>query len=341
MRPPRAPSAVAHSRPAPVRGAVRAVVASLLLAGVAVAPLHAQGGGSDLPPRAGALARVGERSAATDMLSRYLAASPEDGQGWYQLGLVYLMYVQDWHARGHKGQPDAMLYLDFALPALEQARRLGVDSGVVWRGLAELERALVHVEALGWSEARRLRPWGEPMDLPPMVGELGLNLLNSCPANGVLVTGNDLETLAVWFASLHLGRRGDVLPVQPDLYTVDKQYRRRIAEELKADDEKPLPEVLARVAPARPVCVTPSVNAEAVLPGATWQPFRLARVTTTVSSAYGDLQLTEFARGAHPDRRVWLGAVRGVYGAAAAHHHTLCAVLRDLPDEARPPACTR
>src|ERR671938_1609524 len=107
----------------------------------------------NVAPRAAALEREGERRMAIDLLGRYLATAPDDGRAWFQLGRFYLLDARDWHLQGHRGDPDGLLYLDFAATAFDQAIRLAVDSGIVFRGLAELERSVISVEDSGWSVA--------------------------------------------------------------------------------------------------------------------------------------------------------------------------------------------
>src|SRR5215208_945254 len=140
----------------------------------------------NVAPRAAALERSGERQMAIDLLGRYLATAPDDGRAWFQLGRFYLLDARDWHLQGHRGDPDGLLYLDFAATAFDQATRLSVDSGIVFRGLAELERAVVFLEDSGWSAGGHMRASSAP-PIPPFLLELGANLLGSCPVGGVLL----------------------------------------------------------------------------------------------------------------------------------------------------------
>src|SRR5829696_1935210 len=135
----------------------------------------------NVAPRAAALERSGERRMAIGLLGRYLATAPDDGRAWFQLGRFYLLDARDWHLQGHRGDPDGLLYLDFAATALDQAVRLSVDSGIVFRGLAELERSVVFVEDSGWRAAGRGRIPPDMPAMPPLILELGANLLSSCP----------------------------------------------------------------------------------------------------------------------------------------------------------------
>src|SRR6187431_3252530 len=113
-----------------------AALISFLLGTLAPAGLRGQAAiDPNVAPKAAALEREGERHMAIDLLGRYLATAPDDGRAWLQLGRFYLHDARDWHAHGHGGEPDGLLYLDFAATALEQSIRLSVDSGLVFRGI--------------------------------------------------------------------------------------------------------------------------------------------------------------------------------------------------------------
>jgi hypothetical protein len=73
----------------------------------------------------------------------------------------------------------------------------------------------------------------------------------------VLLTGNNLETVSVWYASLEAGRRADVLPLEPRLYTTDSLYRAQIAKSLGVDARLPVRQALNAVSGRRPICLTP------------------------------------------------------------------------------------
>ena len=195
---------------------------------------------------------------AIDLLGRYLATAPDDGSAWFQLGRFYLLDARDWHLQGHRGDPDGLLYLDFAATAFDQAVRLSVDSGVVFRGLAELERSVVLVEDSGWSIGG-VRPGSAP-DTPEMPGlHSGARRqpASSCPAGGVLLIGSDLEALSVWYDNPDLRTR-EILPIRPDRYATDSIYRRRMAEAMGIDPGLPVRSALADVAGRRPLCLTPT-----------------------------------------------------------------------------------
>jgi hypothetical protein len=291
----------------------------------------------NVAPRAAALERSGERPMAIDLLGRYLATAPDDGRAWFQLGRFYLLDARDWHLQGHRGDPDGLLYLDFAATALDQAVRLSVDSGVVFRGLAELERSVLLVEDSGWSAAgpSRIRP--DTPAMPPFILELGANLLSSCPAGGVLLLGSDLEALSVWYDNLDLRTR-EILPIRPDRYATDSIYRRRMAEAMEIDPGLSVRSALEDVASRRPLCLTPTADSAAA-PALTWTPFRLSRVSRSVEPGPEALSITELLEATRQGSSVWVRDVRGVYDSAARFNTLLCSSFLPLFGDAPPPAC--
>jgi hypothetical protein len=273
---------------------------------------------------------------AIDLLGRYLATAPDDGRAWLQLGRFYLSDARDWHAHGHRGQPDGLLYLDFAATALEQSMRLSVDSGRIFRGIVEVERGLVAIEAVGWAEARTAGRDGGSR-IPSYVLELGENLLASCPAGGVLLTGSELEALSVWYGSMERPSL-DVLPIRPDRYATDSLYRDRMARAMGVDPALPVQRALADVAPRRTLCVSPTTDSAAV-PALSWAPHRLVRVSRAPSAGPEAMSITELLKAARQSSSPWVIDVRGVYDRAAAHNLLLCSSLLLLYGDTPPPAC--
>ena len=288
-------------------------------------------------PRAAALEREGERQMAIDLLGRYLATAPDDGRAWFTLGRFYLYDARQWHLHGHRGEPDGLLYLDFAVTALEQSIRLSVDSGLVFRGLAEVERALVFVEDSGWDPARYARVRSGMPSLPAYMLELGANLLSSCPAGGVLLTGSDLETLSVWYGSLERPAH-DIIPLRPDLYATDSLYRLRMAEAMGVDPGMPVQRALAAVAPQRTLCLSPGTDSAAA-PAIAWAPFRLVRLSRPATPGGEPLSLTELLKASRQSDSPWVTEVRGVYDGAARHNALLCSSFLLLYGDTPPPAC--
>jgi hypothetical protein len=226
--------------------------------------------------------------------------------------------------------------LDFAATALDQAVRLSVDSGVVFRGLAELERSVVVVEDSGWSAAASKAPPGTP-EMPGFIVELGANLLNSCPSGGVLLVGSDLEALSVWYDNLDLRGR-DILPIRPDRYATDPVYRRRMAEAMGINPALPVRNALADVAARRTLCLTPSADSAAAPPLA-WTPFRLTRVSQAVPPSPDAISLTQLLEATRQGGSDWVQDVRGIYASAAQYNSLLCSSLLVVFGDAPPPAC--
>ena len=326
------------AQPPPRLGLRRAVAAALLAWLLPAAQLQAQGAiDPNVAPRAAALEREGERHMAIDLLGRYLATAPDDGRAWLQLGRFYLYDARDWHLHGHRGEPDGLLYLDFAATALEQSIRLSVDSGVIFRGIAEVERGLVVIEEIGWAAARTTMGRERAPRMPPFVLELGENLLASCPAGGVLLTGNDLEALSVWYGSMERPSL-DVLPIRPDLYATDSLYRLRMAQAMGVDPGLPVQRALGDVAPRRPLCLSPGTDSAAV-PALAWLPYRLVRVSRPAVPGPDAMSVNELLRAVRQNPSPWVVEVRGVYDRAATHNLLLCSSLLLLFGDTPPPAC--
>ena len=324
--------------PSPVRMAWRRWLALCVISAGGASGVAAQAAiDPRVAPRAAALEREGERPMAIDLLGRYLATAPDDGNAWLQLGRFYLFDARDWHLHGHRGDPDGRLYLDFAATALDQADRLMVDSALIFRGVTEAERALLVVEESGWSAGRYGQQSPGAPSMPAFLLELGSNLLASCPHGGVLLTGSELEAVSVWY-----GIAGDtsldVIPLRPDLYATDSVYRLRMAAALQVDPGLTVQRALAAVAPRRPLCLSPATDPAAVPPLA-WVPFRLARVSRPAPSNGTALTITELLKASRQGGSPWIQNVRGVYDGAAGHNALLCSSLNMLFGDTPPPAC--
>ena len=312
------------------QNALRGILAGALL--LAQAPLALAQGSLDpsIAPRAVHLELQGDRGIATELLGRYLATAPDDGVAWFHLGRFYLADSRDWHVRGHTGDPSGDLYLDFAATAFDQAIRLVVDSAVVYRLMVEMDRARLFIEDNGWRAARERNRGAAPI-MPNYILELGANLLSSCPANGVLLTGNNLETVSVWYASLEANRRTDVLPLEPRLYTTDSLYRSRIAEALGVDAKLPVRQALAAVADRRTICLTPMADTAAV-PFTQFAAVRLVRVSAPGATPTPEvLSVTSLLEMERLGGTAWTVELRRIYAAAASHNILLCSgVLQPL-----------
>lgn len=311
---------------------------SVLLALAGVSRLAAQGAiDPNVAPRAAALEREGERQMAIDLLGHYLATAPDDGRAWLQLGRFYLFDSRDWHLHGHRGDPDGLLYLDFAATAFDQAVRLSVDSGLVFRAVTEIDRALVTIEDSGWDPVRYTRMRADAPPLPAYIIELGANLITSCPSGGVLLTGSDLEAVSVLYGSQQRPSL-DVLPIRPALYATDSVYRGRMAAAMGVDPSLPVQGALAAASTSRTLCLSPSTDLAAA-PALTWVPFRLVRLSRPASPGPDALSVVELLKASRQDRSPWVQDVRGVYEAAASHNVLLCGSLLLFLGDTPPPAC--
>jgi hypothetical protein len=315
----------------PLLSVLALLAASLPLAGQqparqTVRPISAGNTGMTL---AEALLRDGRRKDAADALGRWLSEHPTDGRAWHYLGRIHLDEARRWHRSGHEGDTDGGMLLDFAATAFEQSQRLLADSGTVYRVLVAVERATVTAEQDGWAALAALSLTPEELPLPPVLGELGENLLASCPANGVLVTGSMVETAAVWGRwLLHREARPDLLLLRPELYSWDARYRVRMAEELGVPIEASLPEALLQVTTRRPLCLTPTVDS-LTAPAIDWRPVRLvlaAGVQHAPEDTSGALSVHQFALTGLAGS-VWSEAARDVYDLAARRNRDLCRTL--------------
>jgi hypothetical protein len=173
--------------------------------------------------------------------------------------------------------------------------------------------------------------------MPAYIVELGANLLGSCPAGGVLVTGSDLEALSVWYGSLESTLSG-IIPLRPALYATDSIYRTRMATAMGVDPALPVQRALAAVSVNRPLCLSPGTD-PAAAPPLTWVPFRLVRLSRQSVPGNDVLSITELLKAVRSGESPWVRDVRGVYDAAARQNSLLCSSLLLLYGDAPPPAC--
>jgi hypothetical protein len=316
---------------------VHSVATAILSAMVISGPVAAQqmprvrpiSAGSTAIEMAGALLRDGRNTDAATLLGRWLSEHPNDGKAWQYLGSIHLRNAQRWHRFGHDGTvADGAMLLEFASAAFERAQQLLADSGTVYRVLVAMERATTFVEESGWSVLRDEFPiTAEELPLPPVLAELGENLIGSCAINAVVVTGSNIEAAAVWGRWL-LSRelRPEMVLLRPDMYLWDARYRVRMAEALGVPIDLDLPQALVHVSARRPLCLTPAVEKMAE-PTLTWRPVRLVLSTGPGSGPNGreptvhQLALTGLAGS------VWSVAARDVYDLAARRNQRLCETL--------------
>lgn len=329
----------------PLRRALRAWIPGLALAGLvassssAQTPVVAAGNASTAVQRADGLLRDGRRAAAADLLGAYLAEQPNDGRAWLFLGRIYLADAQRWHRDNHVGDPPGSLLLDFAGAAFEQAQQLLADSGNVHRVLVAVERATNRVEQVGWDAAVAHGSAAEDLPLPPVLGELGRNLLASCPRGGVLVTGSMVETAAAWGTRLLVGTRPDLILLRPDLYSWDARYRVAMARALDVDSAVSLPIALQRASVNRPICLTPTVDS-LTAPAMEWRAVRLVLAAGPAAGKDEEHLTVHLLARTGLAGSVWSEAVRDVYDLAARRNKSLCQTLFGADDAQGLPTIT-
>ena len=286
--------------------------------------------------RARAFMLQGQRDSATELLGRHLSQQPNDGRAWFYLGSIYLAEAQHWHRAGHPPETSSASLLDFASTSFEPAQELLTDSGGVFRVLVAVERAVLRIEKAGWDSvaARKLAP--DELPLPPVLVELGRNLLASCPRNGVLLTASLTETAAVWGTRL-LGERSDLILLRADMYQWDGRYRAPMARALGADPAMDLAGALAVAALTRPVCLAPAVDSIAG-PGLAWHANRLVLATMAPTATFAPpLSVFQYERTGLAGS-VWTASARDVYDLAARRNRALCTTLFVATDALTPPA---
>jgi len=299
------------------------------LAGILVVPTLLQGQSAidpSIAPRAAAMARQGQRTEATDMLGRYLATAPADAAAWLELGRLYFVASREWHLGHHDGEPNGGVLLDFASAAFDQSLELPNDSGPLLRVAVEVDRAVDFLERAGW--IRLQAEYAIPAEVTPpgYVIEFGRNLISSCPIGGVLVTGNDLETTAVWGAELTDRVRGDLVLVDLSRWG-DGRYRDAVSEALGTSDGLSAPVALAQLSTKRPVCLGPGSTVE-FSPELTFRAVRLVRVAGPLAPESPDhLRVTALVTVELGQPGAVSGEVVELYRTAARFNPSLCSGL--------------
>jgi hypothetical protein len=288
--------------------------------------------------RAESLLSEGLRAEAKMFLGEHLALVPTDGRAWFALGRIHLGDAQRWHRDGHPTEGSGIPVVEFATSAFEQAHHLLADSASVYLVLAMVERTTLRIERMGWTAAVELPLPAEELPLPPVLAELGRNLIGSCPRGGVLVTGSLVETAAVWGVRLADAERGDLVLVRPDLYVTDAEYRGQMANVLGVDPAASLAGALFRASARRPICTTPSVDST-VSTSLDWHPLHLVMAAGSIATGEAPpaLSVHQLARTGLAGS-VWSEAARDVYELAARRNRSLCGALFARPDVVGLPA---
>jgi hypothetical protein len=187
-------------------------------------------------------------------------ADSTNGPAWLELGRAYLQRDADYHAHKKPMTVDtvyAHATLDTAQIAFARAERFSpgtrtADSARVYRLYVYGEWAYVDWEAAG--SAAATLTWHslpEGLRLPPVLEELGENLLRACPHQGMLFTAGETDTQAAWYLRFSRGLRPDLVIVPFDRWRGDSVLRNRVLRELKTRDPS-----LKALSQTRAVCAS-------------------------------------------------------------------------------------
>jgi hypothetical protein len=169
-----------------------------------------------------------------------LPADSTDGPAWLEFGRAYVQLVAAYHAHRVPADPAwARAALDTAELAFARASGYGrgtrtADSAQVFRVYLWGQKALLAWEA-GGTEAATTAWLGLPetLRLPPVLEELGENLLRACPRHGILLTAGDADTYAAWYMRFARGLRPDLLVLPLAAWTGDSILRGRVLREAR------------------------------------------------------------------------------------------------------------
>src|SRR5256885_10232720 len=196
------------------------------------------------------------------------ARDSTDAQLWLLMGRAYLGLGTEVHGATHRSSEDSVwtrAVLDTAEQALARAAALAGplgtsavgDSARVFRVGAWAARSWLGWESSGVDAG--VEAWGPlPMDLrvPPVLEELGENLLRACPAGGVLLTAGDADFYAAWYMRFARGLRPDLLVIPVAAWRSDAVPRARLAGGLKLKARPGAAARLGQLARRRPPCVS-------------------------------------------------------------------------------------
>lgn len=292
------------------------------------------------------------------VLHARLAQDSSDGGAWLALGRLYLERSDQSHRSTHGARADsarARAVLDTAEQALGRAAQLlgaaGAnapgDSARVLRVAAWQARALLAWETGGIAAGPEA--WGPlPADLklPPVLEELGENLLRACPTDGVLLTADDADSYAAWYMRFARGLRPDLLVVPLAAWRADAVLRVRLAADLKLGRRRNGDAWLSELAQRRPVCVSMAFDRPPEpRPRVKWATRPLVWVAGPGSGARDRVPPRDFVfaavRMALDDQDAWALPALALYARAARATPPLCDALRTFRLITEIPRCRR
>jgi len=260
-----------------------------------------------------------------------VAADSTDGPTWLELGRAYLQRGAAYHTHKKPMTVDtvwAHATLDTAQLAFERAARFSpgtrtADSARVFRVYAFGERAYVDWEAGGTTAATLAwHALPEELRLPPVLEELGENLLRACPQQSMLFTADETDTQAAWFLRFSRGLRPDLMIVPVDRWRGDSVLRNRLLRELKTRDRS-----LRALSQSRAVCASMGFERPPDERAVKWNKRPLVWVTGRETKA-DRVPAQDFVfaalKLAVDEHETWTAPVTAIYRRAVANVGGLC-----------------
>lgn len=260
-----------------------------------------------------------------------VTADSTDGVAWVELGRTYLQRATEYHAHRKPTPVDTAwvhAILDTADQAFDRAARVSVgtrtaDSARVYRVYTFGERAYVDWESSGVTAATLT--WHSLPDglrLPPVLEELGENLLRACPHQGLLFTAGETETEAAWYLRFARGLRPDLVVVPMDRWRGDSVLRSRVLHDLKTRTAS-----LTALGQTRAVCASMGFERPPDERTVHWSKRPLVWVSGQESKA-DRVPAQDFVfaalRQATDEHQTWTAPVSAIYRRAAANVPALC-----------------
>ena len=260
-----------------------------------------------------------------------VTADSTDASAWLELGRAYLDRNADYHAHKKPVNVDTVLAhatLDTAQLAFERAARLSTgtrtaDSARVYRVYAYGERAAIDWETAGMSAATLA--WHdvpEDLKLPPVLEELGENLLRACPHQGILFTAGETDTQAAWYLRFSRGLRPDLMIVPFERWRGDSVLRNRVLRELKTRSSS-----LQALSQARAVCASVAFERPPDERSVKWNKRPLVWVTGNETKA-DRVPPQDFVfaalKQAVDEHETWTPPVTAIYRRAVSNSGGLC-----------------
>ena len=266
-----------------------------------------------------------------DSLWARVAADSTDGAAWLELGRAYLQRGAAYHAHKKPTPIDTVLAhatLDTAQLAFERSARWSAgtrtaDSARVYRIYTIGERAYVDWESAGSSAATLAwHTLPEGVRLPPVLEELGENLLRACPHQGILFTAGETDTQAAWYLRFQRGLRPDLVIVPIERWRGDSVLRNRVLRELKTRDR-----TVRALSQSRAVCASMAFERPPDEKDVKWNKRPLVWVTGRETKA-DRVPAQDFVfaalRQAVDEHETWTDPAVAVYRQAARQVGALC-----------------